>query len=59
MMNFNVTFISGSKQTCGNLNTTGCAGAIFCTHGVSYSQVCGRLRVYQIKNPDDFGQLGV
>ena len=37
------------------LPTPGCASANFSTHGISYSQVCGRLRGYQVGQPDAFG----
>ena len=50
-----LTFISSPIQTCGGLNTTGCASANYSTHGVSYSQVCGRVRGYQVGTPDAFG----
>ena len=48
-------YISGSIQTCRGLPTAGCASANFSTHGISYSQVCGRLRGYQVGRPDAFG----
>ena len=35
--------------------TPGCASAVFSTHGVSYSQVCGRVRGYQKGAPEAFG----
>ena len=35
--------------------TAGCASANFSTHGISYSQVCGRLRGYQVGTPNAFG----
>ena len=41
-----LTFISSPIQSCGGLSTAGCASAKFSTHGISYSQVCGRLRGY-------------
>ena len=47
-------FISSPIQTCGGLPTVGCASANFSTHGISYSQVCGRLRGYQVGTPDAF-----
>ena len=50
-----LTFISSPIQSCGGLPTAGCASANFSTHGISYSQVCGRLRGYQIGDPDAFG----
>ena len=43
----NLTLISTPVRSCGGLNTaTGCAIATFSTHGISYSQVCGRMRGY-------------
>ena len=42
-------------HTCGGPPTGGCASAKFSTHGMSYSQVCGRLRGYQIGVPSAFG----
>ena len=50
-----LTFISSPIQTCGGPPTAGCASANFTTHGISYSQVCGRLRGYQIGTLDAFG----
>ena len=50
-----LTFISSSIQTCRGLPTPGCASANFSTHGISYSQVCGRLRGYQVGQPNAFG----
>ena len=40
--------ISSPIRTCGGQTTAGCASAKFSTHGMSYSQVCGRLRGYQV-----------
>ena len=50
-----LTFISSPIHTCGGPTTAGCASANFSTHGMSYSQVCGRLRGYQVGTPDAFG----
>ena len=50
-----LTFISSPTQTCGGPPTAGCASANFSTHGISYSQVCGRLRGYQIGITGGFG----
>ena len=50
-----LTFISSPIQSCGGPTTAGCASANFSTHGISYSQVCGRLRGYQVGGPDAFG----
>ena len=49
----NLTLITTPRRTCGG--GKGCANAIFHTHGISYSQVCGRLRGYQVGNADAFG----
>ena len=51
----NLRFIASPIQTCGGPTTKGCASANFSTHGISYSQVCGRLRGYQVGTPDAFG----
>ena len=51
----NLTLIESPIRTCGNLAGRGCASAKFSTHGMSYSQVCGRLRGYQIGGPGAFG----
>ena len=53
-----LTFISSPIQSCGGLPTAGCASAKFSTHGISYSQVCGRLRGYQVGSPDAFAPYG-
>ena len=50
----NLTFISSPIHTCGGPPTAGCASANFSTHGISYSQVCSRLRGYQVGMPDAF-----
>ena len=52
----NLTLITTPRRTCGGPNgNIGCASAIFHTHGISYSQVCGRLRGYQVGVPNAFG----
>ena len=51
----NLRLISSPKRTCGGLTTAGCASAKFYTYDMSYSQVCGRLRGYQVGRPDAFG----
>ena len=50
-----LTLISSPIRTCGGPTTGGCASAKFSTHGMSYSQVCGRLRGYQVGRPNAFG----
>ena len=44
-----LTLISSPIRTCGGPTAVGCTSAKFCTDGVSYSQVCGRLRGYQVE----------
>ena len=51
----NLRFIASPIQTCPGSTTEGCASANFSTHGISYSQVCGRLRGYQVGTPGAFG----
>ena len=51
----NWTLISSPIRTCGSTPQAGCASAVFSTHGISYSQVCGRVRGYQKGTPDGFG----
>ena len=46
--NFTV-IIKDPIHACGSIPEAGCAGAIFSTHGVSYSQVFGRVGGYQKK----------
>ena len=43
----NWTLINNPIRTCGSTPEAGCASAVFSTHGISYSQVCGRVRGYQ------------
>ena len=50
-----LTLISSPMRTCGGPTTAGCTSAKFSTHGMSYSQVCGRLRGYQVGDPNAFG----
>ena len=49
-----LTLISSPIRTCGGPITEGCASAKFSTHGMSYSQVCGRLRGYQVGRTNAF-----
>ena len=51
----NWTLISNPIRTCGSTPEAGCASAVFSTHGISYSQVCGRVRGYQKGLPEAFG----
>ena len=52
----NLRFVESPMPTCRGLgNGIGCASAIFTTHGISYSKVCGRLRGYQVGDPNAFG----
>ena len=51
----NLTYNSTSIHTCRGPPTAGCLSANFSTHGISYSQVCGRLRGYQVGKPNAFG----
>ena len=46
---------SGSIHTCRGPATIGCASANFSSYGISYSQVCGKLRGYQVGTPNAFG----
>jgi len=49
-------FIASPLPTCRGLTgRIGCTSATFNTHGISYSQVCGRLRGYQIGSLGAFG----
>jgi len=47
--------ISSPKHTCGGLTTPGCASAKFSTYDISYSQVYGRLKGYQVGHTNAFG----
>lgn len=51
----NHKLISNPLRTCGSVSAPGCATASFPTHGISYSQVCGQLRGYQVGQPNAFG----
>ena len=52
----NLTLIITPRRTCGGpTGDKGCASAIFHTHGISYSKVCGRLRGFQVGHTDAFG----
>ena len=51
----NWTLINNPIRTCGSTPEAGCASAVFSTHGISYSQVCGRVRGYQKGVPEGFG----
>ena len=49
-----LTLINSPIRTCGGLVSGGCASAKFLTYGIHYSQVCGRLKGYQVGTPDAF-----
>ena len=49
------TLIESPIRSCGGLVTPGCASVRFRTYGIRYSQVCGRLRGYQVGRTDGFG----
>ena len=51
----NWTLINNPIRTCGSTPEAGCASAVFSTHGISYSQVCGRITGYQRGHTDGFG----
>ena len=42
-------------RSCGGLANKGCASATFSTLGLQYSQVCGRVKGYQVGTTDAFG----
>ena len=45
------------RYLCGiGINGIGCSSTTFHTHGISYSQVCGKIIGYQDETPDAFGQ---
>ena len=46
-------------RTCGSTPEAGCATAVFSTHGISYSQVCGRVRGYQKGRTEGFGPFNI
>ena len=50
----NWTLINNPIRTCGSTPEAGCASAVFSTHGISYSQVCGRVTGYQKGIPEAF-----
>ena len=51
------TLINNPIRTCGSTPEAGCASAVFSTHGISYSQVCGRVRGYHKGTIETFGQF--
>ena len=51
----NLTFIESPKPSCGGPTTAGCASANFSSNGLRYSQVCGRVRGYQVGKTNGFG----
>ena len=45
------------KRVCGiGISGEGCSSTLFDTHGINYSQVCGKIIGYQDRSPDAFGQ---
>ena len=51
----NWKLINDPIRTCGSTEEAGCASAVFFTHGISYSQVYGRVRGYQKGDTSGFG----
>lgn len=51
----NLTLIEEPIRSCGGPPSPGCASATFSTHGIKYSQVCGKLEGYQVGNANAFG----
>ena len=50
------TITKSSKRLCGiNTSGVGCSSAIFQTHGIEYTHVCGKVIGYQDGSPDAFG----
>jgi len=49
--------ISSPKRTCGGLTTAGCISVKFSTFDINYSQVCGRLRGYQVDCTNAFAHM--
>ena len=48
------TLIESPVRTCGRSTEIGCDSAIFPSNGTSYSQVCGRVRAYEVGTTDAF-----
>ena len=45
------------KRLCGiGISGLGCSSTMFDLHGITYSQVCGKIIGYQDRTPDAFGQ---
>ena len=45
----------GNKRLCGiNSDPASCSSVMFDTHGIEYSQVCGKIIAYQDKTPDAY-----
>ena len=44
-------------RTCTTVNTGGgtCSSDMFSVNGIQYSEVCGRIKAYQVGSPDAFG----
>ena len=55
----NFTLINSPIRTCGSIPQAGCASATFSTYGMSYSQVCGRVRGYQKGTTKGFGPFNI
>ena len=50
-----IVYYRGTSHAARHTPEAGCASAVFSTHGISYSQVCGRVRGYQKGTPEAFG----
>ena len=51
---------SHSKRRCGSdFNGEGCSSITFDTHGIGYTQVCGKIIAYQDGTPDAFGARNI
>ena len=53
-------FASHNKRLCGiNFDGPGCSSTTFATHGIGYTQVCGKIIAYQDASNDAFGTYNI
>jgi len=51
----NLNLIPKPVRSCGVKVSAGCSSASFSSYGITYNQVCGKLRGYQVGTPGGFG----
>ena len=51
--------ITSPTRACGRTSDSACDSTFYPSNGISYRQVCGRIKAYQFCTPEAFYQIGV